>query len=583
MLNQLENIAKTDPKGLHELIKEQLFFANMDLMEQKIHKIRPDIVLTESFLRDKPDSLIFKADKPIGERIHDIKNWLIHDFQNLSAEEKKVRRTTLEALVVQFEAYMAPASEDTFLFRDKKDPGYVAAGLYRSDLKLKAHLRELCFLLKSEDELQQLGPDAKDLEKKLSQSKTQFNEDIKKNPLSVKADLDNREKAAYVFGLSPLQWPEATEIHSHIDAWAQDPQQRLPHQIDTFYAYFSKKPAETKAVYQQWYQEVHSHYNYEGQSGNNDKDRFTNQTYPSFDFLTQKLADAVKDESLTKNLLPLFLHPGVLQNRGALFAFIKNLSPEEQTALAQQENPAASLLKKFSDHLGTQEVYRGMVLTPEQNEKIRQEGIKSVGQLNGHHEENVHNLLAPGGSPVQLTLADHVKARFEEGKSQTYKHSAAISGSIQGKISRYIGQAFGDTDREGNIKDKHAHLYVYRMEIPKIDLIYTHKDASEETDQGAYSKGKQTSFFPSIGDTNPDMKGIRLARPTKAIKGTVLNKGVNPIETEGDKQYQELELNEGTEVFLMGKILPEWIQDIKKASDKTRSFGPTSKDTAASP
>ncbi len=121
----------------------------------------------------------------------------------------------------------------------------------------------------------------------------------------------------------------------------------------------------------------------------------------------------------------------------------------------------------FREHLGVQTVWRGIVLTEEEAERTRTEGIESdflrkqnsLPSVIEHFEANV----------LSVYFSELVERHF---RGENY-HSPLISVSSHKDVAIAVGRYFGDLYRGGKS------LYLFKIRIPEIDLVYYTEHAAK--------------------------------------------------------------------------------------------------------
>ncbi len=116
----------------------------------------------------------------------------------------------------------------------------------------------------------------------------------------------------------------------------------------------------------------------------------------------------------------------------------------------------------FNNHLGSQNMWRGMVLTKEEAERMRYEGIES-DFLRKNRDNPL--ILENFESNVLSVYFDTLVEKHFHGENY---QSPLISVSSHKDVATAVGRHFGGRA----LLDKEKDLYLFNMNIPKIDLIH---------------------------------------------------------------------------------------------------------------
>jgi len=208
-------------------------------------------------------------------------------------------------------------------------------------------------------------------------------------------------------------------------------------------------------------------------------------------------------------LAQLNLDQGIITHLPELLEFLESHNTEDY--LAARES--------FKQYHGKRTVWRGMILSDEEAEKIRVKGIESnflrktndIPSLIENFEANVQSVY----------FKELVEIHFHGENYQSPLVSVSSHKDIAIAVGRHFGRRF--------LSEKGKSLYLFEIQIPEIDLIYYTEHAAR---------------LPSKLDS--------LAR-----NGTHLHISVNGV----DSSYP---WNRHTESYVMYKINPEEIVDISK-------------------
>ncbi len=152
------------------------------------------------------------------------------------------------------------------------------------------------------------------------------------------------------------------------------------------------------------------------------------------------------------NLAQLNLDQGVVTHLPELVEFLK--SHELTDYLATRES--------FKKYLGSKTVWRGMVLTDEEAERMKNEGIESdFFRKSG----NVSPLIENFEANVLSVYFNEVVERHFHGENYW---SPLVSVSFHKDVAIAVGRHFGGKALAEEGKD----LYLFEIQIPEIDLVY---------------------------------------------------------------------------------------------------------------
>ncbi len=164
-------------------------------------------------------------------------------------------------------------------------------------------------------------------------------------------------------------------------------------------------------------------------------------------------------------LSQLNLDPGFMTHLPEFLEFIK-------TNPIKSPKNALETRAEFKEHLGSRIVYRGMVLSDEEAEAMRYEGIQSAffRTLKGN--------ISPTDYFEANFLTIYLDKIIEKQFYHENKYSPLISVTSHEDVAISVAKHFG---RTWDKKDKK--LYLFKIKIPEIDLIYC-------TDHGVMIPGK---------------------------------------------------------------------------------------------
>ena len=192
-----------------------------------------------------------------------------------------------------------------------------------------------------------------------------------------------------------------------------------------YYSYFEQKPEELLALLQRWYP---NHYKR----------------------IVQKI-----EKSIGAKYLPLLTDPALANHTNQLVKFASSYL-ENRPGLAPEELRAAYLLSPSTKKV---KIYRGMMLTADQVESMRKNGIlaralmtaDSREKLDHYFDSMIRNERFGGEGPLK-----ELDSKFKTG----YKEPFYISASHYEPVARSVGYWSSGQKNHGN-------LYVFEMEIPE--------------------------------------------------------------------------------------------------------------------
>ncbi|MFH1173499.1 MAG: hypothetical protein V1725_00005 [archaeon] len=217
------------------------------------------------------------------------------------------------------------------------------------------------------------------------------------------------------------------------------------------------------------------------------------------------------------HLAQLNLDQGVVTHLPEFVDFLK--SQDQSDYLAARES--------FKKYLGSKTVWRGMVLSDEEAEKMRHEGIESdflrkSGEMSSTIENFEANLLS--------VYFDEVVERHFHGENYW---SPLVSVSSHQDVAIAVGRHFGGR----TLTEEGKNLHLFKIQIPEIDLIYY-------TEHAARLPGKLQDSVRN---------------------GTHLHVSVNGTES-------SFPWDKHTESYVMYKINPDEIIDVLKPELSTTSW-----------
>jgi hypothetical protein len=181
-------------------------------------------------------------------------------------------------------------------------------------------------------------------------------------------------------------------------------------------------------------------------------------------------------EKLGPEYRALFLDPGIVSHGDELAGFLAKNS-------GHAWKDPWELRRAFSDALGTKTMFRGMALTAAEAEKLRTGGLAAGYLRQERFEGFVRNL----GTPYEAQLKRHVSGNTTQSMFQSvtsYKEVAA---------------AVGKRRLESVSAPKDGALYVFRLEVPKLDLVEFSSDGYRPSTTYGGSFGKPI-FSVRFGD-----------------------------------------------------------------------------------
>lgn len=151
------------------------------------------------------------------------------------------------------------------------------------------------------------------------------------------------------------------------------------------------------------------------------------------------------------NLAQLSLDPGFLTHLPEFFDFTKNNNVNEKNYWNTRE--------KFKEFLGYKEVYRGLMLTEKETEKIKKQGLHSDFFRDSDFKDRGPWLVE--SRFLSCSFNDLVESHFHRENPYTF----LLSLSSHQDIAIVAGEYYG---KRGNEKE----LYLFKLKVPEIDIIY---------------------------------------------------------------------------------------------------------------
>lgn len=150
-------------------------------------------------------------------------------------------------------------------------------------------------------------------------------------------------------------------------------------------------------------------------------------------------------------LLQLNLDPGVITHLPEFVEFLRSQSHDNY--LIARES--------FKKHLGSRTVWRGMVLTDEEADRVRHEGIESSFLRKSEEMQSV----------IENFEANVLSVYFDQIVERHFYAENYWSPLISVSSHRDIAIAVGRHSGRNKVKEGGS-LYLFKIEIPEIDLIY---------------------------------------------------------------------------------------------------------------
>lgn len=155
---------------------------------------------------------------------------------------------------------------------------------------------------------------------------------------------------------------------------------------------------------------------------------------------------------LNPHLAQLNLDQGVVTHLPEFVEFLKS----------QDQNDYLAARESFKQHLGSNTVWRGMVLSDEEAEKIRYEGIESdFLRKSGDMLSTIENFEAN----VLSVYFNEVVERHFHGENYW---SPLVSVSSHKDVAIAVGRNFGGRA----LVEEGKSLHLFKIQIPEIDLVY---------------------------------------------------------------------------------------------------------------
>ena len=177
-----------------------------------------------------------------------------------------------------------------------------------------------------------------------------------------------------------------------------------------------------------------------------------------------------------KQYTVLLVDPGIMSRAEDFIVFAKNY-----VELNGQVRPII-LRKAYAKHLGTTQLYRGLMLTSDEAEYISKHGILAPGMRD--------KTVAIGKISNIIEEENQLGSPLNELKERLYQkdENALKSTNLYMSTSRYKDiAASAAAAHSPTLNEKMKSLYVYKIEIPRISTLEVNKDTLF------------SSFKPSIG------------------------------------------------------------------------------------
>jgi hypothetical protein len=198
----------------------------------------------------------------------------------------------------------------------------------------------------------------------------------------------------------------------------------------SYYDYLSGDPDDTRALISRWYR--------------------------------GDLADRVS-QRLGDRFVPILADPGVANRAGALIDFASSWLPSNPDADVWQ------LRQAFSDFLGTETVYRGMVLTEAQARAMIASGIRAPGfQVPARAERSISESIQSDHRYDHVDYPRSPTAEIHARLTDFYDQGARMTMSV----SRYSEiAASAGYHSSGHAGERGRQLYLFEIELPVLSLI----------------------------------------------------------------------------------------------------------------
>ncbi len=203
-----------------------------------------------------------------------------------------------------------------------------------------------------------------------------------------------------------------------------------------------------------------------------------------------------------EQLAQLSLDPGFLTHLPEFFEFLKTNDVDAQTH--------AEVRKKFKQYLGERTVWRGMMLTEEEANRIKQEGIASNFL---RETQNMPALIENfEANTLSVYFNELVECHFH---GENY-HSPIVSVTDHKDVAMAVGKHFVK-------KDSSRELYLFQIRIPEIDLFFY-------TDHAVRVPSKLQDVINRGANLHISVNGRETSYPwNRSVESYILHK-INPEE-----------------------------------------------------
>ena len=208
---------------------------------------------------------------------------------------------------------------------------------------------------------------------------------------------------------------------------------------EKYYEYFQKDPARAKEIFLRWYDR--------GQE----------------DF---SIEDAIrKFERLGTEYVAALADPGIVQHSDDFVGFADQLKGRDGKLPSCVE-----LRRQFAKHLGTETVYRGMMLTQEELKAISESGIVSPALLRKDQAVKIlQETLDPAERQSRARYSRDIYSEMRVGRLTDLndeENSTVISVSAYEPVAGSVGYYCS-----GQVQNPQKQMYVFKLGIPRISLI----------------------------------------------------------------------------------------------------------------
>ncbi len=152
------------------------------------------------------------------------------------------------------------------------------------------------------------------------------------------------------------------------------------------------------------------------------------------------------------HLSQLNLDPGIMTHMPEFLEFLEGAGSQEYWPLRDA----------FKRHLGVKTVWRGMVLTEEEADKVRVEGIESDFL---RKKDEMPAVIDNFEANVLSVYVDELVERHFHGENS---HSPLVSVSSYEDVAIAVGRHFG----RRSVSEGKKRLYLFKINIPEIDVIF---------------------------------------------------------------------------------------------------------------